>query len=80
MQILMFHFSAKMLISLGGGSRYNHRKMEHQNLHQNKIRERQKIQNHQILLFLVDFEFRFPDICIQCVRKQQNNAKLIYKT
>ena len=32
-------------------------KMEHQNLHQNKIRERQKIQNHQSLSFLVDFIF-----------------------
>ena len=47
------------------GSLYIHRKIEHQNLHQNKMRKRQKIQNFVIL---IDVEFRFSDICtIQCV-------------
>ena len=47
-----------MLISLGKGSWSIHRKIEHQN----KIREVQKNSESSKFWFLVDFEFRFPDI------------------
>ena len=71
-QILMFHFSVMISTSLAEGNQNYDRKMEHQNLHQNKICERQK--NSKSSNFVIFDRFYFPDIiyefffvCIQPV-------------
>ena len=62
----MFFFSLDIMFSFSRGNQYFKRKKNHQNLLQNKICGLEKIRNHQILSFVFDFEFCFPDICIQC--------------
>jgi hypothetical protein len=90
----MFHFSAKILISLGKGSWYTPRKIEHQNLHQNKIRERPKTSESSNVVifhwFWISFSRHFSNailwrFCSWCSfiltfssQKNKKNTKVIF--
>ena len=71
----MFYFSVKILISLDQGSGHVHRKMEHQICTKTKFASFKKNQSRQMFSFWMDFEFRFPDICIYSAQPRQQPVR-----